>query len=74
MKHALSVLLRFTRFCCRVRLNPSHAPVTGTYENAGYADVGPANKVAQGSIALAAASETLSSPKRITCLDLQSST
>jgi len=57
-----------------MRLNPSHAPVTGTYDYAGYADVGPANKVAEGSIALAAALGVLSSPKRITCLDLQSST
>jgi hypothetical protein len=57
-----------------MRLNPSHGPVTGTYDYAGYADVRPANKVAEGSIALAAALEVLSSPKRITCLDLQFST
>ncbi len=28
-----------------MRLNPSHAPVTGTYDYAGYVEVGPANKV-----------------------------
>ncbi len=28
-----------------MRLNPSHAPVTGTYDYAGYVEVGPANEV-----------------------------
>ena len=35
----------YSAFCFRMRLNPSHAPVTGTYDYAGYAEVGPANKV-----------------------------
>jgi uncharacterized protein YacL len=28
-----------------MRLNPGHTPVTGTYDSAGYVEVGPANKV-----------------------------